>query len=244
MNDNEGYGWIRPTELIPSVVAQLSQYIQNTIRRCFDTTRVDFYIGSAKHYVDQFIGLYSRNNILCRGYPVNQQDIVNNAVAMLEDFFRHSLIANTNQVFVPNEHNIMTFGGALIFLDMEAVYPIILNNIMHVNEVVKTLEIILRHEMGHVCVNKKMVVNLSVRDYDALMSGLYAERVARMNAVDRISDPSIRLKKYSEMPEEVWADKAGLVTPEEREFVNRTLSHLEQSAIIMTKMDDKQQKLT
>ena len=224
-NKNEDYRLMDLVRVAQEVRQILIYYFENTLRRIFDTRGIDLYIGPAKHYVHEFVELYRRHNILVRGCPVNIQYIVNDAVAMMEDSFQHCQIANSHQVFVPNEHNIMTFGGTLIFIDMEQVYPAIYGNIMHVDDVIKALQSVIRHEIGHVYANKNIFMYKSFEDYNMLMDRLSAERGAQMKAVERLPDPEMRLKKYAEMPEEVWADKAGFVTPEDRILINKILGY-------------------
>lgn len=235
--NNEDYRLLNLAQVVQDVREILVQYFNTTLRKVFDTTGVDLYIGSAKHYVHEFIELYRRHNILMRGCPVNIQYIVNNAVTMLEDSFQHSLLATSHQVFMPDEHNIMQFGGTLIFMDMLEIYPVIYNNIMKIDDVIDALKIVLRHEIGHVYVNKNIFVYRTFEDYDRLCCKLSEERVARMTEIDRISDPLLRLKKYSEMPEEVWADKSGLVTPKERDLVNHILGEYSHPIVKITKPD-------
>lgn len=96
---------------------------------------------------------------------------------------------------------------------------------MHVDEVIKALQSVIRHEIGHVYANKNIFMYKSFEDYNMLMDRLSAERGALMEAVERLPDPEMRLKKYAEMPEEVWADKAGFVTPEDRTLINKILGY-------------------
>lgn len=222
-NKDEDYRVMDLVQVVQDVRIILMHYFETTLRRIFDTRGIDLYIGPAKHYVHEYIELYKRHNILVRGRPVNIQYIVNNAVMMMEDSFQHCQIANSHQVFVPDERNIMTFGGTLIFFDMEQIYPVVYGNIMNVDDVIKALQIVIRHEIGHVYVNKNIFMYKTIEEYDRMMSSLSAERIAQMEAVERLTDPIMRLKKYAEMPEEVWADKAGFVTPEERALVTKIL---------------------